>query len=142
MSDNSLKPSKTAIVTVGSRGLGRGVVQALAGRGMRVLALAHDGARPESRELAGVEPVAADASDEKTAARLPQALRPDLVVLCAGASALLRPLHLHSWETVSENWAVDTKSAFVWLHNALLLPMKPDGHLVICRALRQSTARP
>jgi len=36
MSDNSLKPSKTAIVTGGSRGLGRGVVQTLAARGMRV----------------------------------------------------------------------------------------------------------
>jgi len=34
MSDNSLKPSKTA--TGGSRGLGRGVVQTLAARGMRV----------------------------------------------------------------------------------------------------------
>src|SRR6516164_7412012 len=34
MSDNSLKPSKTAIVTGGSRGLGRGVVQTLAARGI------------------------------------------------------------------------------------------------------------
>lgn len=144
MSDNSLKPSKTAIVTGGSRGLGRGVVQALAARGMRVIALARDEAGLEAlaRELPGVERVLADAADEKTAGRLMQEARPDLVVLCAGASALLRPLQLHSWETFSENWEVDTKSAFVWLRNALLLPMKPGGHIVIVSSMAAVNGSP
>ena len=38
----SLKPSKTAVVTGGSRGLGRGIVKALVARGVRVIALARD----------------------------------------------------------------------------------------------------
>ena len=50
----SLKPSKTAVVTGGSRGLGRGIVKALVARGVRVIALARDkvGLDSLARELA------------------------------------------------------------------------------------------
>jgi len=88
MSENTASGSQTAIVTGGSQGLGRGVVQ-----GLSVLA----------RELANVDTVVADAADELNAGRLLQEKNPDLVVLCAGASALLRPLHHHSWESFSQN---------------------------------------
>jgi NAD(P)-dependent dehydrogenase (short-subunit alcohol dehydrogenase family) len=144
MSNDSPRPSKTAIVTGGSRGLGRGIVQALVARGMRVVALARDAAGLEAlaRELTDVEPMVADAADEKAAARLLQERRPDLVVLCAGASPLLRPLHHLSWETFSESWNVDAKSTFVWLRNALLLPMRPGSHIVIVSSMAAVNGSP
>jgi NAD(P)-dependent dehydrogenase (short-subunit alcohol dehydrogenase family) len=135
---------QTAIVTGGSRGLGRGIVEALSARGMRVIALARDAAGLESvgRELPAVEPVPGDAADEIIAARLLQERQPSLVVLCAGASALLRPLQLHSWETFSLNWEVDAKSSFVWLRNALLLPMKPGSHIIIVSSMAAVNGSP
>jgi 3-oxoacyl-[acyl-carrier protein] reductase len=144
MNENSIIPSKTAVVTGGSRGLGRGVVEALAARGLRVVVLARNAAGLESlaRDIAHVEPIAADAADETVAGRLLQERQPDLVVLCAGASALLRPLHLHSWETFSQNWEVDTKSTFVWLRNALLLPMRPGSHIVIVSSMAAVNGSP
>lgn len=123
--------SQIAIVTGGSRGLGAGIVGALAAAQMRVCSV-DLGA---TREAPGIESVVGDATDELMVGRLLQERRPDLVVLCAGASALLRPLHLHSWETFSQNWQVDAKAAFVWLRNALLLPMKPGGHLIIISSM-------
>src|SRR4051812_8852287 len=124
---------KTALVTGGSRGLGRGVVEALAGKKMRVVAVARDRARLDAlaREVPGVTPIVADAADELAAGRIQQEVRPDVLVLCAGAAPLLRPIHLHTWETFSQNWNVDAKMAFVWMRDALLLPMKPGGHVVI-----------
>lgn len=135
---------KTAIVSGGSRGLGRGVVGALSAQDIRVIALARDRAGLDSlaRELRDVEPMTADAADETVAARLLQERRPDLVVLCAGASALLRPLQLQSWETFSLNWEVDTKSVFVWLRNALLLPMKPVSHIVVVSSMAAISGSP
>jgi NAD(P)-dependent dehydrogenase (short-subunit alcohol dehydrogenase family) len=123
--------SQIAIVTGGSRGLGAGIVGALAAAQMRVCSV-DLGA---TREAPGIESVVGDATDELMVGRLLQERRPDLVVLCAGASALLRPLHLHSWETFSQNWQVDAKAAFVWLRNALLLPMKSGGHLIIISSM-------
>jgi NAD(P)-dependent dehydrogenase (short-subunit alcohol dehydrogenase family) len=143
MSDTSLKP-KIAVVTGGSRGLGRGIVEALVGRGMHVIAVARDAAGLEglARALPGSEPVVADAADEKVAGRLLRERQPELVVLCAGASPALRPLHHHSWETFSENWHVDTKSTFVWLRNALLLPMRPGSHMVIVSSMAAVNGSP
>jgi NAD(P)-dependent dehydrogenase (short-subunit alcohol dehydrogenase family) len=124
---------KTAIVTGGSRGLGRGVVEALAKKGVRVVAVARDAARLSAlaREVPGVETIAADAADEIAAGRIQQDVKPDVLDLCAGAAPLLRPIHLHTWETFSLSWNVDAKAAFVWLRDALLLPMRQGGHVVV-----------
>jgi 3-oxoacyl-[acyl-carrier protein] reductase len=144
MTDTTAFQSQTAIVTGGSRGLGRGIVQALSARGLRVVALAREekGLADLARELANIDPVVADAADEVIACRLLQQRQPDLVVLCAGASALLRPLHHHSWETFSQNLEVDGKSTFVWLRNALLLPMKPGSHIVIVSSMAAINGSP
>ena len=144
MTAPSASPSQTAIVTGGSRGLGRGVVEALTARGMHVVALARhaEGLTLLAREFANIDTVVADAADELIAGRLLQERQPDLVVLAAGASALLRPLHHHSWETFSQNWEVDAKAAFVWLRNALLLPMKPGSHIVIVSSMAAINGSP
>ena len=136
--------TKTALVTGGSRGLGRGVVEALVGRGMRVIAVARDRAQLEAaaRETK-CEIVVGDATDDVLAGKLIADHAPDLVVLAAGAMPPQRAIHLQTWESFSHNWHIDTKSAFVWVRNALLLPMKPGAHLVVISsgaALRGSPA--
>lgn len=124
--------SQTAIVAGGSRGLGRGIAEALAARKMRVVILARDAAQLQTaaKELRA-EPVAADVADAIASGRLLQELKPDLLVLCAGASPLLRPFHLHTWQTFSQNWETDTKATFAWLRDALLLPMKSGSHVIV-----------
>jgi NAD(P)-dependent dehydrogenase (short-subunit alcohol dehydrogenase family) len=128
--------SQTAIVTGGSRGLGRGIVQALAAKKMRVVAIARDAERLAStaKDL-GVESVVADVADSVASGRVLQDFNPDLLVLCAGALPLLRPLHLHSWETFSENWETDAKATFNWIRDALLLPMKSGSHIVVISSI-------
>jgi NAD(P)-dependent dehydrogenase (short-subunit alcohol dehydrogenase family) len=125
--------NKVAVVTGGSRGLGRGVVEALASRGSRVLAIARDEAALSdlSRDVRGVVSIVGDATDDALAGRVLTQESPDLVVLCAGAMPVLGPMHELSWEDFQTNWHVDTKSTFMWLRQALRLPMKRGGHLVV-----------
>jgi NAD(P)-dependent dehydrogenase (short-subunit alcohol dehydrogenase family) len=112
-------------------------VQALAARRVHVVALARDGEGLAAlvREGTTIYTVCGDAADDRVAGHLLNEWQPDLVVLCAGASPPLRPLHLHTWQTFSRNWEVDVKSTFTWLRNALLLPMKAGSHIVIVSSM-------
>jgi NAD(P)-dependent dehydrogenase (short-subunit alcohol dehydrogenase family) len=124
---------RVAIVAGASRGLGRGVAEALASRGMRVLALARSEALLGSlaRETPGVVPVVGDVTDAGLAERMLREEAPDLVVLCAGAKPVLAALHEQTWETFQTNWNVDAKATFAWLGHALRLPMKRGSHVVV-----------
>jgi NAD(P)-dependent dehydrogenase (short-subunit alcohol dehydrogenase family) len=105
--------SKTAIVTGASRGLGRGVAEALVARKMRVVGVARGAAALEkTAKEVGFLPVAGDAADDALAGTLLAEHEPDVLVLGAGASPPLRALHLHTWESFSHNWHVDTKATF------------------------------
>jgi short-subunit dehydrogenase len=88
MTETGATKPGSAIVTGGSRGLGRGIVQALAARGVQVVALARDGEglAALAREVTNVDTVCADAADDLVAGRLLHERQSDLVVLCAGAS--------------------------------------------------------
>jgi NAD(P)-dependent dehydrogenase (short-subunit alcohol dehydrogenase family) len=130
---SSLLSGRVAVVTGGSRGLGRGVVEALAERGVRVVAIARNEAELStlSGQVPGSVPVVGDATDDALAERVLTRESPDIVVLCAGAMPVLGPLHELTWETFATNWNVDTKSTFLWLRHALRLPMKRGGHVVV-----------
>jgi NAD(P)-dependent dehydrogenase (short-subunit alcohol dehydrogenase family) len=124
--------SQTAIVVGGSSGLGRGAVKALKQKKARVIAVARDAPRlSKLAQETGAEIVVADFADELAAGKILQEYRPNLVVLCAGASPLLRPLHLHTWKTFSLNWEVDAKGTFVWLRDAMLLPLVAGSDIIV-----------
>src|SRR6266550_4626158 len=82
----SLK-DKTIVVTGGSRGLGLGLVEALVAQGARVTVVARDSDALKSvRARLGVATISADVTDERAAHRILAEVRPDILVLNAGAT--------------------------------------------------------
>jgi len=122
-----------AIVTGASRGFGRGIAAALTKAGARVTGVARDGGQlAEVRAELGESftPVTGDAADPALAGQLIDAYRPDLLVLNAGATPLLRPIQRHTWETFGRTWDVDVRHAFGWVREALLAPLAPGSTVI------------
>jgi NAD(P)-dependent dehydrogenase (short-subunit alcohol dehydrogenase family) len=130
MSDLS---GKTTIVVGASRGLGRGIATAFAEAGAPVVAVARTAAAlNELAKSAGtIQPEVADAGDATVPGALLDRYEPDVLILVAGASPLMRPLQHQTWETFSVNWHTDVRIAFNWLREALLKPLRPGSRVVV-----------
>ncbi|WP_433558393.1 SDR family oxidoreductase [Pseudonocardia xinjiangensis] len=123
----------TALVTGASRGFGRAIATALSGVGAHVVGVARDQTRLDDlRDELGdtLTPVVAEVTDPDVAARLIDEHRPRTLVLNAGATPLLRPLHHQTWETFSRNWEVDVQQVFHWVREAMLHPLLPGSTVI------------
>jgi NAD(P)-dependent dehydrogenase (short-subunit alcohol dehydrogenase family) len=124
---------RTTVVVGASRGLGRGIARAFAEANAPVVAVARSG--PALADLAttsaNIRTEVADAGDPTAAGSLLDRYEPDVVILVAGASPLIRPLQHQTWETFSVNWHTDVRIAFHWLREALLKPLRPGSRVVV-----------
>jgi NAD(P)-dependent dehydrogenase (short-subunit alcohol dehydrogenase family) len=119
------------VVTGGSRGLGLGIVEALVARQARVTVVARDPDRlAEVKRRLGVGIIAGDVTDAALAERTLREVRPSVLVLNAGASPALGPIHAQSWDEFSRVWNTDVQAALHWLQAALRLPL-PRGSRVL-----------
>jgi NAD(P)-dependent dehydrogenase (short-subunit alcohol dehydrogenase family) len=125
--------NKTALVTGGSRGLGRGIVEALAAKGAQVWALARDTEKLDllKREVPSVQTRAADVTQPQVAVQSLKEIQPDILILNAGATPTVEPIHKQTWEQFSQAWETDVKSTFEFGRQALLMPLKPGSVVII-----------
>lgn len=119
------------VVTGGSRGLGLGIVEALVAQKARVTVVARDPERlADVSSRLGVDIVRGDVADERVARDVLSLVRPTVLVLNAGTTPLMGPLHELTWESFTRSWEVDVKAGFHWIQEALRLPL-PRGSRVI-----------
>lgn len=127
----SLK-DKNVVVTGGSRGLGLGLVEALVAHGAKVTVVARDADALESvRARLGVAMIAADVTDDSTAHRVLSEVRPDILVLNAGAKPPMGRLDQLSWTDFTATWETDVKAGLYWLQAALNLPLMPGSRVLV-----------
>jgi NAD(P)-dependent dehydrogenase (short-subunit alcohol dehydrogenase family) len=123
---------KIIVVTGGSRGLGLGLVEALVDQGAKVTVVARgaDALSSVSARL-GVATIAADVADETAAHRIIAEVRPDILVLNAGATPRMGRLDQVSWADFTATWDSDVKAGLYWLQAALNLPLKPGSRVLV-----------
>src|SRR6478672_465931 len=127
----SLK-DKTIVVTGGSRGLGLGLVEALVGQGAKVTVVARDPAALAAVEQRlGVATISADVTDKGHAQRILAEVRPEILVLNAGATPRMGRLDQLSWADFTATWETDVKAGLYWLQAALNLPLKPGSRVLV-----------
>jgi NAD(P)-dependent dehydrogenase (short-subunit alcohol dehydrogenase family) len=127
----SLK-DKTIVVTGGSRGLGLGLVEALVDRGAKVTVVARGRAALAAVEQRlGVDVVPADITDEGAAQRILADVRPDILVLNAGATPPMGRLDQMSWADFTTPWETDVKGGLYWMQAALNVPLAPGAQVLV-----------
>ena len=124
---------KNVVVVGGSRGVGRAIARRMAAEGAHVLAVGRTKASLEklADELPGVQTLAIDAAAEGSPVSVFAALRPDLLVLCGGATPPGRPIHELTWEEFAVNWETDVKMSFGFCREALRLPLSPGATVIL-----------
>ncbi len=123
---------KTIVVTGGSRGLGLGLAEALVAHGAKVTVVARDAEALESvRARLGVATISADVTEETAAQRILAEVRPDILVLNAGAKPRMGRLDQVSWSDFTATWDTDVKAGLYWLKAALNLPLKPGSRVLV-----------
>src|SRR5258708_15404504 len=107
------REGQKVVVTGGSRGLGLGIVEALVARKAQVTVVARDQGRlDEVAKRLGVNVVRGDVTDEKLAHGVLADIRPSVLVLNAGGTPPMGPLHELSWENFNRAWGVGVKAGF------------------------------
>jgi len=134
--DNGAQPmslkDKNVVVTGGSRGLGLGFVEALVARGAGVTVVARDADALRSvRARLGVATISADVTDETAAHRILGEVRPDILVLNAGAKPRMGRLDQLSWADFTATWETDVRGGLYWLQAALNLPLKSGSRVLV-----------
>ncbi len=123
---------KKVVVTGGSRGLGLGLVEALAAHGTKVTVIARDSdALAAVRARLGVATVSADVTDETAAYRILAEVQPDILVLNAGAKPPMGRLDQLSWADFSATWDTDVKAGLYWMQAALKTPLEPGSRILV-----------
>lgn len=118
---------QTTLVVGASRGLGHGIVTALAETGVPVIAVS----RTPTEFPDTVRTVVADAVDPTLPATLLDRYQPTNIVLVAGASPHMRPLQQQTWETFAVNWDTDVRLTFQWLRESLFTPLRAGGKVIV-----------
>jgi NAD(P)-dependent dehydrogenase (short-subunit alcohol dehydrogenase family) len=127
----SLK-DKIVVVTGGSRGLGLGLVEALVDQGARVSVVARSAPDLEAVSARlGVKTISADITDERAAKQILAEIRPDVLILNAGATPGMGPIDKLSWEDFTKPWDIDVRGGLYWLQAALNLPLAAGARVLV-----------
>ncbi len=123
---------KTILVTGGSRGLGLGIVEAMVDDGAKVTVVAREAATlDEVAARLPIATIAADITDQAAAMQILGDVRPDVLILNAGAVPRMAPFDRTSWEEFTAIWDTDVKGGLWWMQAALNLPLTPGSRVLV-----------
>lgn len=132
-SESGALQGKRVVVLGASRGVGREIVERASVQGAQVLAVARkeSGLAELTKTKRGIDTLALDAAAEAAPAAVFHKAKPDLLVICGGATPPVRPIPELSWAEFTVNWEVDARMTFLFCREVLRTPLAPDSVVVI-----------
>lgn len=125
-----MKNNENVLITGGTSGLGRGIVEALLARSIPVTVLARDEARLEEVRRLGADVRQGDATDRATMDLAVAETKPTTLILNAGATPVMAALDEQTWETFERVWSVDVKATLHGFQAAFAAPLPPGSRVI------------
>ena len=119
------------LITGGSKGLGRAIVNALVALGAKVTVVARDKTLLNEAAGTNVLIVDGDVTDKVLIEKVIGDLQPTLLILNAGATPRMAPMDEQDWESFSAVWNTDVKAGLFGIQAALKTPVPPGGRVMI-----------
>jgi NAD(P)-dependent dehydrogenase (short-subunit alcohol dehydrogenase family) len=133
MSESSLR-GKKVVVLGASRGVGREIVRRVREDGAaQVWAVARGREALEhlANELPGIRALVLDAATEDAPRQVFDALRPDVLIICGGATPATSPVQDLSWKEFAANWESDVRMSFLFCREALRAPLAAGSAVIL-----------
>jgi NAD(P)-dependent dehydrogenase (short-subunit alcohol dehydrogenase family) len=123
---------KKVVVLGGSRGVGRVIAQTLNAAGAHVMAVARnqDALMLLTQQKPKIETLVLDVTEERAPEAVFERMRPDALVVCAGAKRTGSPFYELEWSEFAETWDIDVKASFLFCRAAIQRPL-PHGAVII-----------
>lgn len=124
---------KKVVVLGGSRGVGRVIAETLNAVGAQVMVVARnqDALATLKREQPKVDTLALDVTGEHAPEAVFAKMRPDVLVVCAGAKWPSAPLSEIEWPDFSTNWETDVRASFLFCRAAIRRPLQPGAMIIL-----------
>ena len=119
------------LITGGSAGLGRAMAEAMVGRGADVTAIARGEERLAELPRLGIKTLAGDANDFAFMEEAVRDIRPDVLILNAGAHLAMGSIDQLDFDAFSTNWNVDVKATLAGIHAAFRAPMTRGSQVLL-----------
>jgi NAD(P)-dependent dehydrogenase (short-subunit alcohol dehydrogenase family) len=119
------------LVTGGSAGLGRAMVESFLARGADVTAVARDQAKLEAVARLGARVIAGNTCDATFMDRVVKEVMPTVLVLNAGARLNMGTIDTLTFDEFSTNWNTDVKGGFYGIQAALKAPMPKRSRVLL-----------
>lgn len=112
---------KSALIVGGSRGVGRELALRLEGQGVSAHVVARTGSDLDAlqKQNSEISVDQGDASEPGFAKQILAKVRPDLLIITAGATPKMVSFQTQNWDEFSSAWNLDVKVSFEFLSAAL-----------------------
>ena len=122
---------ESVLITGGTSGLGRGIVEALLARSIPVTVLGRDSSKLEGVRRLGAASREGDATDRGTMDRAVAETKPTTLILNAGATPIMGGLDELSWESFGRVWDNDVKATLHGIQAAIAAPMAKGSRVIV-----------
>jgi NAD(P)-dependent dehydrogenase (short-subunit alcohol dehydrogenase family) len=122
--------NKSILITGASRGLGKAILEELATADVEISVIGRNKDKLALLEKPNVKVIAGDVTDEILINKVVSELKPQILLLNAGATPVMGSLEEQTWDSFTTVWNTDVKAGLYGIQAALKAPL-PIGSRVL-----------